>query len=232
MPGPNDQKVAGDHSAGDANGKMEEEEIDLRVSRHPDDAPCRIVWRCLWIHHRSEHNRRGKGVMVASGEQTPGMASQCWSAVRRNPNIHHILVYSSSTRNKVKDNSLAIQCPLVASSRAHSDSYSGSHPVLRCGPNRRHLWRLGLPQNKQRASLRPSRQLGESSVPPLSILCQRVRTVCGRPERTTCWMELRVLWARPPFYWMKLFDEDSCPRIVHRFRGAFGRNLRYRHPPI
>ena len=62
-------------------------------------------------------------------------------------------------------------------------------------------------------------------MPPLSILCQRVRTVCGRPERTTCWMELRVLWARPPFYWMKLFDEDSCPRIVHRFRGAFGRNL-------
>jgi hypothetical protein len=32
MSGPNDQKVKGDHSAGEANGKMEEEEIDLRVS--------------------------------------------------------------------------------------------------------------------------------------------------------------------------------------------------------
>jgi len=133
-----------------------EEKIDLRVFPSPDDAPCRFVWRCLCVLHNREHNRRHIGVLGASCEQTPGMASQYGGALRWNADIRRILVYSASTRNEVKTNSVAIQCVLGTSNRAYGSRYSGSHPVLRRGPGRRQLWRLGLPQNKRRASLGPS----------------------------------------------------------------------------
>lgn len=104
-----------------------EEKIDLRVFPSPDDAPCRFVWRCLCVLHNREHNRRHIGVLGASCEQTPGMASQYGGALRWNADIRRILVYSASTRNEVKTNSVAIQCVLGTSNRAYGSRYSGSH---------------------------------------------------------------------------------------------------------
>lgn len=46
---------------------------------------------------------------------------------------------------------MAFELALVASSWAHGNIHSGSHPVLFCSRIGRHLWRLGLSQDKQRA---------------------------------------------------------------------------------
>jgi len=54
------------------------------------------------------------------------------------PVLKH-LVHSRITRNKVKENGVAMQCAVAASLWAYGDSYSSSHPFLHCGPTRRNL---------------------------------------------------------------------------------------------
>ena len=76
--------------------------------------------------------------------------------MRRNRNFLRILVYPGSTRNKVKGNGVEIECTVVATRWAHGDSYNSSHPFLYCDASGHYLWRLGLPQDKQRASATPS----------------------------------------------------------------------------
>jgi hypothetical protein len=50
---------------------------------------------------------------------------------------------------------MAFELALVASRRAHRNIHSCSRSALLCSPVKRDLLRLGLPQNKQRASTIP-----------------------------------------------------------------------------
>jgi len=81
------------------------------------------------------------------------MESPYGIGMRWNHSVPHFLVHSGSTRNKIKENSVAMQCAVVASRWAYGDSYSDSHPFLPCSPNRLYLWRLCLPQDMQCASV-------------------------------------------------------------------------------
>jgi hypothetical protein len=142
---------------------MEEEEIDLRVSSHPYDTPCRIVWRRLCVPHRREYDWRYCGVIGVSRRQTPGMASQYGSALRGKRNFLRILVFPGIARDKVKNNSVAFQRSVAATRRPYGDRYSSSRALLHCGGSRRQLWRLGLPQDKQRASAGPSTMITKNA---------------------------------------------------------------------
>ena len=88
-------------------------------------------------------------------EQTPKMASSYGIGLRGDLNILLILADSGGLRDRVKDNSMAIKCAVVASHSAHGTGYDNSHPVLRCNSDRRHLLYLGLSPNVQRAAVAP-----------------------------------------------------------------------------
>lgn len=77
---------------------------------------------------------------------------------------------------------MAFELALVASRRAHRNIHSCSRSALLCSPLKRHLYRLGLPQNKQRASTAPRAISGKRD--PYDI----VATVLSRGA----WIDLAI----------------------------------------
>lgn len=95
-------------------------------------------------------------VMESLGHQTnklPGWQIHMGSACVGIISFLTFLFILEAHETRSKKTGVAMQRAVVTSRWAYGDSYSDSHPFLPCSPNRLYLWRLRLPQDKQRASV-------------------------------------------------------------------------------